>query len=274
MIFILINMKKGNDKLYSTQIIGDILLLKFSKDLSENEKMDIAERLKEKMKKIKTICEIKGIEGEFREPKIKILVGNDTTTIHKEHGILYSIDVSKLMFSKGNLYERNRIIKMVKENEVIVDMFSGIGYFSLGIAKYAKPKVIYAIEKNPVALDFLIKNIKLNRVEDKIIPILGDCRDIARQSNFQKIADRVIMGYLKNTQDFLESAFLFLRNEGVIHFHNTYKKEELWEKPIDTIEKFANENNYKIDKIISKRIVKSYAPKIYHVVLDVKLIKS
>lgn len=263
-------MKKGERKnFYTLQIIGDIALLKFNDKLPKEKKIEIANDIKREIPRIKTICELERIESEFRKPKLKILLGNDTKTIHKEHGILYDIDVSKVMFSKGNLYERKRLASLVKENEIIIDMFAGIGYFSLGIGKYAKPKIIYAIEKNPKAFELLKKNIELNKVEDKIVPILGDCREVAKQKELQNIADRVIMGYLKNTQEFLPYAFLFLGDEGVLHFHNTYKKEELWEKPIEILRNYAKESNYKLEKIIEKRIIKSYAPKVFHVVIDV-----
>ena len=258
------------NKKYTIQIIGDIALLKFKENISEEEKIKIAKSIKEKMPRIKTICELKRIEGEFRNPIAKVLIGNDTITIHKEHGILYKLDVLNIMFSKGNLYERKRIINAIKENETIVDMFAGIGYFSLGIAKYSKARIVYAIEKNPVAYNFLKENITLNKLENKIIAILGDCREIARKKELQGIANRVIMGYLKNTEDFLSSAFLFLKDQGIIHFHNTYKKEELWNLPIKILEERAKYFGFELEEIISKRIVKSYAPRVFHVVLDAR----
>jgi len=253
------------------QIIGDIALIKPSKDFSIDEKK-IVNYIKSNFPRIKTIAKILGVEGEFRKPKIEILYGSDTTTIHKEHGILYKIDVSRIMFSKGNLYERNRLVKTVEKNEIIVDMFAGIGYFSLGIAKYSKPKLIYAIEKNPIAFNFLKENIVLNNIKN-INPVLGDCRDVTK--NLKGVADRVIMGYIKNTEIFLPTAFLFLSKKGkkIIHFHNTYKKEELWDIPIRKIEKYAKENGYETE-ILEKRIVKSYAPKIFHVVIDFRILNN
>lgn len=265
--------EKESRVFYTIQIIGNIALVKFKENITEEKKVEIANDIKNKIRRIKTVCEIEKIEGEFREPKIRIIIGKDTKTIHKEHGILYNIDVSKVMFSKGNLHERKRLINLIKDGETIVDMFAGIGYFSLGIAKYAKPKIIYAIEKNPEAFDLLKKNIELNKVEEKIVPILGDCRDVAKQRDFQNIADRVIMGYLKNTHEFLPYAFSFLKDEGIIHFHNTYKKDELWEIPVKVLANYAKENNYQLEEILSERIVKSYAPKIFHIVIDAKFRK-
>ena len=214
----------------SYQIIGTVLLLKLAKIKSFDEKRKIASAIINLLPYIKTVCEIIKVEREFRIPKIRKLAGNGTVTTHKEHEILYKLDASKIMFSKGNLNERQRLIRQVKKNEIIVDMFSGIGYFSLGLAKNARK--IYAIEKNPVAFRYLKENIKLNKTKN-IIPILGDNRKISK--NLTGKADRIIMGYFPNTEKFLPSAITMLKKKGIIYFHNTYREGELWKKPINEI---------------------------------------
>ncbi|MEM7826615.1 MAG: class I SAM-dependent methyltransferase family protein [Candidatus Aenigmatarchaeota archaeon] len=253
----------------SYQIIGDIFLIK-SQRLLKKEKKALASAVLEVLPHIKTVCELSEIKGVFRMPKINILAGCETETIHKENGILYKIDVSRVMFSKGNLYERQRLIKEISPNVTVVDMFAGIGYFSLGIGKFSKAKIIYAIEKNPYAFKLLQENIKLNKITN-IVPILGDCRQVAKQKNFQGIADHVIMGYIKDTDKFLPSAFSFSKNHGIIHYHNIFKKEDLWKRPIETIKYYAEKNGYEVEKILEKRKVKSYAPKVFHIVLDAKI---
>lgn len=247
----------------SYQIIGDIMLLKFMKIRSMNQKKNVASVLLNIFPYIKTICEIKKVSGELRKPKISKLAGNSTITTHKEHSILYKLDVSKIMFSKGNLNERSRLVKQIQNNETIIDMFAGIGYFSLGIAKNNQHKnlKIYAIEKNPTAFKYLKENIHLNKIKN-IIPIKADCRIFHTKEK----ADRIIMGYFPNTENFLPTALSLLKNKGIIHFHNIYKENELWNKPKDDISKHIN--NF---QILSKHKVKSIAPKIYHVVLDIEV---
>lgn len=245
----------------SSQIIGNIMLLKLMKIKSSTEKKKIAEAVLELYPRIKTVCEIKSIRGEFREPKINKLAGNGFVTVHKEHGILYTLDVSKIMFSKGNLFERNRIISQVKPGETIVDMFAGIGYFSLGLSKRAGK--VYAIEKNPVAYKYLKENISLNNISN-IEPILGDNRKIA----LKNIADRIIMGYFPNTDRFLKYALRFAKKKCIIHFHNSYRESELWDKPLNELRILGD------FKILNKRIVKSIGPRRYHVVVDVEIEKQ
>lgn len=245
----------------SYQIIGNVLLLKFMKIRKSTQKKEIAAAILKLLPYVKTVCEISGVESEFRIPKVTKLSGNGTETIHKEHGILYKLDASKIMFSKGNLFERQRLIDQIKAGETVVDMFAGIGYFSLGLAKKAK-KVI-AIEKNPIAFRYLNENIRLNRINN-IEPILGDNRVLSMAG----VADRVVMGYFPDTEQFLLLAVKMLKNKGVIHFHNTYSTHELWKKPIEHLDNLRI--NY---RILSKKKVKSVAPNTYHVVIDITVRK-
>lgn len=241
----------------SYQIIGDILLLKLMKIKSGAEKKRIASAIMGLLPYIKTVCELKSIKGEFRKPKITKLAGKSTVTMHKEHGILYKLDVSKIMFSKGNLFERKRIAEMVKKNEVIVDMFAGIGYFSIGLAK--KSKKVHAIEKNKTAYRYLKENIRLNSIKN-IEPILGDNRKI----KLENIADRIIMGYMPKTEKFLPAALKIAKKKCIIHFHNAYKESDLWEKPLQDLKILGK------FKILNKKIVKSIGPRRYHVVVDLQ----
>jgi len=255
----------------SYQILGDLMLIKFLKIKSLRQKQKIASSILVLFPYIKTVCEIKGIDNEFRVPKVRKLLGKKTETIHKEHGILYKLDAAKIMFSKGNLHERQRLISKVKKDEIIADMFAGIGYFSLPLSK--KCAKVYAIEKNPVAYRYLKENIKLNKIKN-IEPILGDCRHILKgkeikeekNHRFVLSVDHIIMGYFSGTEKFLPYALKMLKNGGVIHFHNTYRESELWEKPISDLRK-----HIKKFKILNKKIVKSVGPRNYHIVIDLKV---
>lgn len=245
------------------QIIGDILLLKLSKVKSTAREKEIGEAILKIFPYIKTVCEIKKVSGEFRRPEIKILAGKSTKTIHRENGCIFKIDVSKIMFSKGNHFERKRLIGQIKSGETIVDMFAGIGYFSIPLGKFSKAKKIYSIEKNKKAFGFLKENILLNRIQN-IEPIYGDCGKILLPEK----VDCVLMGYLPKTYKFLSAAFGFLKDKGIIHYHDTFSKNELWYGPLKILEKEAGKEGFKLENILNKRIVKDYAPNVYHVVID------
>ncbi|MFQ6021034.1 MAG: class I SAM-dependent methyltransferase family protein, partial [Candidatus Aenigmatarchaeota archaeon] len=193
-----------------------------------------------------------------RKPRIEIIAGcKKTQTLHTEHGYKFLLDVSEVMWSKGNKQERQRIVKLQKKGEIIIDMFAGIGYFSIFLAK--KAKKIYAIDINPKALEYLRKNVWLNNVENKIEILEGDCRKFSRL--LENIADRIIMGYLNKTERFLPYASRIAKKNCIIHFHRAVSIDEK-----EKIKKIL-EKNFKILRITR---VKSYAPKIDHLVYDIR----
>jgi len=247
------------------ELLGDVLLLKIPDEL---------EPLKEEIAKVyanelnaKAVLRDLGIEGNLREPKVEILWGRKTETIHKENGVKFKLDCAKLMFSSGNIDERIRMATISNKDEVVVDMFAGIGFFSLPMAVHSKPNRIYALELNPVAYHYLSENIRLNVVEDIVSPILGDNREFDREG----IADRVVMGYLEDTHLFLPKALSLLKEEGgIIHYHEKCPNELLQKRPIQNVRKEVRKKGRNM-KLINQKIVKSYAPGVSHIVLDVEV---
>jgi tRNA wybutosine-synthesizing protein 2 len=247
------------------QKIGDIIILNLNLKL-KNKRAIIGESVLNIFPNIKTVCDKSGgITGDLRVPQVKKIAGNGTETIHVENGCKYNLDVTKVMFAKGNVSERGRLPKIIKPGESIIDMFAGIGYFTIPIARHAKPKQIIAIEKNPMPVKFLKDNIKLNGLKNVKV-IEGDNREV---EGLDGTADRIIMGYLPGTEQFLPAAFKFLKPAGgIIHFHNTYRKQELWDKPLKEIIVAANFAGYDVKDISNKGIVKHFAPGVEHVVID------
>ena len=249
--------------------IGDIIIVNIPREL-EGFSGDIGEAVLSHFRNVRTVCRKAGsISGEYREPGTEKIAGDGTETVHRENGCSYKLDVSRLMFSKGNVTERGRIAGLVKPGERIVDMFAGIGYFSMPIARKSPSCRICAIEKNPVAAEYLRENCRLNRVSNMEV-IHNDCRKV----NMENTADRVLMGYLPKTYEFLPYAFGFLKDRGVIHYHDTFRRDELWDRPVEILERHASEAGYRIEKIAYKKIVKPYAPSVHHTVMDVSVVRA
>lgn len=244
--------------------IGNIIIVRIPLELKEYEK-DIGTFLL-KTFDAQSVFSRGIIQGDLRIPQMKRIAGEGNETLHKENGCIFSLDVSCLMFSKGNILERGRLRA---DDEDVVDMFAGIGYFSLPLAKRSPSCRIVAIEKNPAAARYLRKNIRLNKLTNVEV-IEGDCRGIA----LKNCADRVLMGYFPGTEAFLPAAFGFLRRRGIVHYHNIYRTEELWRKPLGTLESSALENGYRLEKVLYKNRVKQYSPGKYHVVVDAKFQKT
>ena len=144
--------------------IGHVVVLNLPQELiSKSEKIA---RAMLNIKGVRTVAlRTEAIAGRERRPNLKVIAGAQMTeTLHKEHGCVFRLDVAEVMFSAGNVFERARAAKLVQPGEVIVDMFAGVGQFSIPIARHAKPRKVYAIELNEVAYRYLRENIRLNYV--------------------------------------------------------------------------------------------------------------
>jgi tRNA (guanine37-N1)-methyltransferase len=223
-------------------VVGDICIMKLPEELIGMKK-EIGEAVIGSYKNIEVVCIDKGVGGEYRKRRIEIIGGERRTlTTHKEFGFSYKVDVSKTYFSPRLAGERQRVAKQVKSCERVLDMFCGVGPFSIPIAKRAKE--VFAVDINPDAIELLKENTKLNRV-DNVFPILGDSKEVLRGERF----DRVIMNLPHSSLQFLTSAFERTKENSVI---NLYRFSE---SPDTTpIKKIASASNKKIEKIESFKL--------------------
>jgi tRNA wybutosine-synthesizing protein 2 len=251
-------------KLGGYEVIGHVAILRLAEELLPWKDV-IADALL-KRGGIKTVVLWKGVEGRMRIPKIEVIAGNGTETIHRENGCLFKLDVSKVLFCPGNLYERMRLPKLVKDGEVVVDMFAGIGQFTIPVAKHANPSLVYSIELNPLAFSYLCENVRINRVGHRVKTILGDCKEMAPRG----VADRVILGLLHLSPAYLPLAMEVLKPEGgVIHYHESVPCNIKFERTIRRILQAAEGRRV---EILEKRVVKSYSPGVDHVVIDARIL--
>lgn len=247
--------------------IGDILILVIPDQLQGYE-YNIAKTYAKQLQCRCVLADEQSIQGVHRIPHMRLLYGpTQTITVHKENNILYTLDPQQIMFSSGNMDERLRMAHIQCTDETIIDLFTGIGYFTLPLAVYAHPKKIIACEINPVSYGFLQQNIYQNNVVDKVEPLLGDNRITAPKHQ----ADRILMGYLHETHTFLPTAFNCLKpSGGIIHYHTTVSKKHVSILPTTVIEPLANKYDLTI-QVHHIQQVKSYAPGILHVVYDLEV---
>ncbi len=247
--------------------IGSVVTIKVPDELSDYKEI-IGKAYAEGLDCKTTLNEKGGIVGVYRTPVVEVIFGSsDTETIHVENGVRFKVDPQQIMFSSGNMAERQRMATISDPYETVVDLFAGIGYFTLPIAVYSKPKKIVACEINPVAFKYLCANVVLNHVSGIVEPCFGDNREVA----LKDCADRVILGYLHDPQDFLPVAFRCLKNHiGVLHYHELVPVESIPRQPLSHIEQVAKRFDRRVD-LLKVNLVKSYAPRVIHLVVDVRI---
>ncbi|TFF98858.1 MAG: class I SAM-dependent methyltransferase family protein [Promethearchaeota archaeon] len=257
----------------SFDIIGDIAIVELNQfdniERTDNIKELIAQAIITVNKNIKTVYEkISEIEGTLRLRDLEHLAGkNRTETIHKENNCKFKLDVKKTFFSPRLNYERQRVSHSnIKTGEKIVDMFSGVGPFSIQIAKINVVK-IYAFDINPIAIKYLQENINMNKLQGVISPFNKNIRTLLNPTNslansLKHNIDRIIMNLPKTSLSFMDVVSYLSKKEGTtIHNYQICSKPESIRKAIKNLEEKFGSFELKLEGIKHARIVKSYSPK-------------
>ena len=208
------------------------------------------------------------ISGERRESSAELLHGNRLDVERIEHGVNFVYRITECMFSQGNLNERKRMGDLDLSNEEILDLYAGIGYYTLPMLVRGNAKHVTATEWNPNAIRDLRKGLERNKVAEKCKVIEGDNR--LHGNLLEARFDRVVLGLLPQAWDGFETAMKAIRPiGGILHVHgvaSTKNPEEWEEEVIMRLSQFLRS----VTKIDVFKI-KSYAPYWDHRVLDVKI---
>ncbi|MEM3013670.1 MAG: class I SAM-dependent methyltransferase family protein [Candidatus Bathyarchaeia archaeon] len=261
----------------SYDVIGDIAVIKIPKKI-EHKSDEIARAIMQVNQHIKTVLQQIGpVKGELRLRNLKWLAGEKKTeTLHKESGCIFKVDLEKCYFSPRLSFERMRVAKQVMPNEIIVNMFAGVGCFSILIAKYAKPRKVYSIDVNPEAIRYLEENITLNKVNYVVESIKGDAKEVI-MSRLQNLADRVLMPLPEKALEYLNYALFTLKtNGGKIHYYDFIHAEK-GKDPIEEVQRRVSERlqDAKVSfRFTFGRIVRTVGPRWYQVVLDIDIYKK
>lgn len=272
----------------SYDIIGTIAILEFEKPslIGDNEfskyKTLIADAVIAVNKNVQSVFEKKSeIKGDYRLREVSHLSGeNNSETIHRENNCSFKLDIKKTYFSPRLVYERRRISNtQIHENEVIVDMFAGVGPFSIQIAKVNHVK-IHAFDVNPYAYKYLQENIELNSLKEEVLPYNINIRELLNPLNqfgrkLSGTVDRVIMNLPEQSINFIEvTCFLMKKSGGILHFYQISEKPTPIDKTIEDLNKKLKEFNRFIVEIKNSKIVKSYSPKAELIVIDLSVKSS
>jgi len=244
-------------------MIGGALIIRLKKPLYKYKEL-IGSKLLEIMKNINGVWLFYGkTEGIMRKPKLVCIAGECNPIVaHRELDTVFYLDISKLTFSPGNAGERKKLLKFVKRDEVVVDLFACCGNLSMPIAVNVKPRKIFAVEVNSYAYGFLLKNILVNKVQDIVEPFLMD----NHYWGIFGIADHVLLGFLPEPDRVqLEIGLNTLKREGGwVHYHFIVKQEFIDER-IRALTKKILDWGYEIVKAEYEK-VKGVAPRTDHIV--------
>lgn len=246
------------------EIIGDIAVVAAEDPRAE----DIAQAIMQVHKHINTVLEATTpISGEYRTREFQVLAGEPKKeTIHREYGLRMKIDLEKAYFSPRLSTERMRVTEQIERGQVVVDMFAGVGPFTLMVARRAS-KVV-AIDINPYAIKLLKENLQLNKLENVEV-VHADVREVYQ--NYRGIADHVIMNLPHTAQEFIPEGLSIAKRGGIIHYYDIRPEDDLYSGAIEHIEGVAREMGVGVE-VLDMRIVRSYAPYQYNVAIDLKVL--
>ena len=226
---------------------------------------------------VKRVARMGEVDGEYRKSGVELLLGEDDWVVRREHGIDFGYNFTQCMWSAGNVTERGRIANENHEGEKILDLYAGIGYYTLpflsegtrgpsgerGSGRGAAHVV--ACEWNPNAIRALKWSLDANDLASRCTILEGDNRNLQLEPEF----DRVNLGLLPSAEDGYSTAIQSLKPEGgVLHVHGLAKggEEEKWASNLAA--SLDNYGSFSCTVMHVER-VKWYAPHQRHIVVDI-----
>lgn len=252
---------------------GNIAVIEIPRELNKRKKL-IGATLIELNPRFETVCSIESNhEGKYRVQKIKVIAGKkQTVATYKESGCTFLIPLGKVFFSPRLGGERTRIASMIQPSELVGCWFSGVGPYPIVFAKNSPGAKFIAIELNPVAHKYALKNAELNKVnkdfdkgKERVVFIKGDVKKVAKK--FKRKFDRLAMPLPHTGYQFLAEAFSCIKSNGMIHFYEIVIKDD-FATPESQIHDAAKKAKRKIE-IVRKSRVRQFSPVKEQVVFDI-----
>ena len=263
--------QESQELISSFDQIGDIIIVRIPDSLLTKKKL-IGETLLNEVKIAKSIFyQASAVEGDFRTRNLEILAGeNKTETEYKEFGCKFTVDVENAFFSPRLSTERERIANLVQNGETVVNMFAGVGMFSIMIAK-KKKCTVYSIDINPIAAKLCEQNIISNKLVGNVISIKGDAAQII-QEQLENKSDRTLMLLPERSDEFLKFAINATKSGGTIHYYSHIHADKK-----SNAGKLSEEHYLQVtpvkSEILGSKIVRAVGPRYYQTVVDVKISK-
>jgi tRNA (guanine37-N1)-methyltransferase len=131
---------------------------------------------------------------------------------------------------------------------------------------------VYAVDLNPDAVELLNLNVRVNRVEKNVYPILADAREIA-STKLNGSADRVIMNLPETAIAFVDAACNAIKPKGgVAHFYGFVRSPDTIEDLKQRFMRLVEKDGRKVEDFLYAKSIRETAPFESQVVLDAKII--
>ncbi len=198
-------------------IIGDIAIVKLD-DSVKGQGGRVGAAILASMKNVKAVFDQEGgLEGDFRLRKLRYIAGEQRTlTVHRENQLRFAVDVEKCYFSPRLSTERLRVVEMTRPQELVLNMFAGVGPYSNTLSK-KRGATLYSNELNGVAFQLHLRNNKMNKVEGLTTTLNEDARRLPEVLDIK--FDRVLMPHPSQSHRFLETAAKMTRGNGWVHYY-------------------------------------------------------
>ena len=266
--------QKESEELYSAfDQIGDIIVIRIPDSLLPKKKV-IGEALLENVHPARSVFyQSSDVEGDFRTRNLEVIAGDDNTeTEYKEFGCRFRVDVQRAFFSPRLSTERSRIADLIQDGETVINMFGGVGMFSIVAAK-RKACTVYNIDLNPHASRLCEQNIRLNKkMKGTVISINGDAAEVIGEQ-LQDKGDRTLMLLPERSDEFLASAILGTKSGGTIHYYS-HQHADKRQNAVELSKQHYSEITTVKSEILGGRMVRAVGPRYYQTVVDVRITKT
>jgi tRNA (guanine37-N1)-methyltransferase len=253
----------------SFDVVGDIAIIKIPMELANKQDV-IARTILSNVKHVHTVLkQVSSVQGEYRTRDLEFIAGEKKyETIYKENQCLFKVDLRRVYFSPRLSTERQRISSQVREGERVLNMFAGVGTFSIVIAK-RKVCTIDSVDNNPAAFELANESLKLNKkLKGKVHPILSDARNYAE--SHKSTFDRVIMPLPERAREFLSSAIEASKRGATIHYYEHVSEENFLNK--DWTQRHIENIGERKLKILLWRRVREVGPRYIQAVADLEVL--
>jgi tRNA (guanine37-N1)-methyltransferase len=248
-------------------IVGDVAIVRLPERLMPSA-AEIGAALLAMHKRLRVVAVDSGVQGPHRIRKLEVVAGEGPlTTMHRENGIRLKVDLEGAYFSPRLATEHRLVANLVREGERVLDMFSGIGPFSVLIAMDGRAAEVHAVDINERASELVRENALLNKVADRVTVHTGDARAVVpKLGKF----DRIIMNHPHFAVEFFDVALAAGRRGTMVHLHIIGSEGEA-DMVETTVLSLACVDGWSEPRTVKRREVGTFGPGVMHYCLDIEL---